>query len=678
MRLADPPGKTWRNKNSEPKVKQLRTKMEKHTNHTRSNVRVKRLLLAFFTLIICLSLYIFNAKSKKLATGEILKDFHNECPNKLSEKQVESLKAVTKDHNIDINPLYRAPTMHPNSSEVLRTGEHGALSSDLELCNELTYKKIIDKYGMENVNSADLAVPLGLCIGMVNFFNSGIGGGGYAVYTDTTRNNENNEWFDFRETCPLAWDNDVHNLTKVGGMSVGVPGEIMGLYELHHQKGLGKVTWSQLLDPIIELGQTGWSVGPVLGAALSIYEDYFNNNYDSWSFVFNKDKSLKKSGDWIQRPTLSAMFQELANNGSVAPFYDPEHWIVKSMVKSVQKAGGLLTGQDFANYKVMQGKPLSTTITTENLFQYDVQTVGGSSSGAALIAGLNIMKSFPYRVGGDYMKESVYELVETMKWMASSRSRLGDYFLESTDNDTNNYPQRILDVLSDSWRINATHKMRENYLHTFDDFHEYDPKYEMNDPHGTAHFSIVDSHNGAVSLTTTINLLFGSLVHDPVTGVIFNNEMDDFSDPHGQSNAFDLKPSIYNLPEPGKRPLSSTVPTVIIDELGRPDLVIGASGGSRIMTSVFQTIVRNYWYGMPLLESIAYPRVHHQLLPNQLEVESKSMIGSTTIKQLQEIGYTDIVETHPKSVVNAIKRDRISTLHAVSDYWRKRGISVAF
>ena len=121
------------------------------------------------------------------------------------------------------------------------------------------------------------------------------------------------------------------------------------------------------------------------------------------------------------------------------------------------------------------------------------------------------------------------------------------------------------------------------------------------------------------------------------------------------------------------RDRSSAAPIIILDSLGRPDLIVGASGGSRITTAILQTIVRIYWYKMPILESIAYPRVHHQLLPDHLEVENITMIGKETIKSLENMGYT-IIEQFPKSVINAIKNYRLEW-HAVSDFWRKRGVS---
>ncbi|CAI6648136.1 AIF_HP2_G0036150.mRNA.1.CDS.1 [Saccharomyces cerevisiae] len=514
---------------------------------------------------------------------------------------------------------------------------------------------------------------------MVNFFNSGIGGGGYVVFSG--KDDEDRLSIDFREKAPM----DSHKFmfencslcSKIGGLAVGVPGELMGLYRLFKERGSGQVDWRDLIEPVAKLGSVGWQIGEALGATLELYEDVFLTLKEDWSFVLNSTHDgVLKEGDWIKRPALSNMLMELAKNGSVAPFYDPDHWIAKSMIDTVAKYNGIMNLQDVSSYDVHVTKPLSMKIRKGANFIPDndmtVLTSSGSSSGAALLAALRIMDNFQNQEGGDYEKETTYHLLESMKWMASARSRLGDFEGEAL-------PKHIEEVLDPEWALKAVKSIKRNSqdgnFKTLENWTLYDPAYDINNPHGTAHFSIVDSHGNAVSLTTTINLLFGSLVHDPKTGVIFNNEMDDFAQ-FNKSNSFELAPSIYNFPEPGKRPLSSTAPTIVLSELGIPDLVVGASGGSRITTSVLQTIVRTYWYNMPILETIAYPRIHHQLLPDRIELESFPMIGKAVLSTLKEMGYT-MKEVFPKSVVNAIRNVR-GEWHAVSDYWRKRGISSVY
>lgn len=579
-------------------------------------------------------------------------------------------------HNIDIDPLARQPTLTPDPG-LLKIGLNGAISSDLELCSNLTISKVLKKF--PGSNAADAAVTQTLCIGMVNFFNSGIGGGGYAIFS--SKKEEDRLFLDFRERAPGGSHKDMFKdcpeCSKVGGLAVGVPGELKGLYKLYETRGSGKVDWYDLIEPVANLGYKGWAIGEALGASLRLYEPYLLTMRDDWSFVLNNTgNGVKKTGEWINRAALSNTLMELARNGSAAPFYDSNHWMAKSMVKKVAKYGGIMTLKDLSDYFLAAGKPLSLKIRSG--FQYapdndlTVLTSSGSSSGAALMSALSIMDRLETAEGGDYLTKPSFQLIEAMKWMASARSRLGDY-------DSQDIPSHIQEVLSPNWTDNAVNRIRQNsqdnQCKTLSNWTFYNPAYEINEPHGTAHISIVDGYGNAVSLTTTVNLLFGSLVHDPATGVIFNNEMDDFSQVN-KSNSFALAPSIYNYPSPGKRPLSSTVPTVVLNELGIPDLIIGASGGSTITTSVLQAIIRVYWYKMPLLEAIAYPRVHHQLLPDHLEVESLAMVGKTEVQALKEMGHK-IKEQTPRSVINAI-RFWNGDWHAVSDYWRKRGVSSVY
>ncbi|BAP69415.1 gamma-glutamyltransferase [Kluyveromyces marxianus] len=579
--------------------------------------------------------------------------------------------AKQPDISIDID---RSPSLTPDQG-LLKIGGKYAVASDLEICNNLTMNKIFLKY--PGSNAVDAAVTVALCIGMVNFFNSGIGGGGFSVISTK----QEKVTYDFREMAPQLSNKTMFNdkedyASIIGGLAIAVPGELAGLYKMWEEHGSGKITWAEVLQPVIELGYEGWEIGEVLGASLGAYQHFLTMNYEDWKFVFNHDGTIKKEGDWIRRPTLSKTLEVLAKNGSAAPFYDPKSYLVKSMVSKIQQHGGIITAEDFAQYSVRREKPLTTLIRHgwENMPDNDltVLTSSGSSSGAALIAALKILDGFSSVTGGDYLTEQTYQLVEAMKWLASARSRLGDYVHKDS------LPSRIESILNDTWIKNAVNKIKENSqegeFRTLPHWKDYNPVYELNEPHGTAHFSVVDDQHNAVSLTTTVNLLFGSLVHDPVTGVIFNNEMDDFSIP-GRSNSFGLAPSAYNFIEPGKRPLSSMVPTIILNELGLPDMVVGASGGSRISPSVLQVITRRYWYQMPLLEAIAYPRVHHQLLPDVLEVESIPMLGKSLIKQLEEMGHFP-KELPSRSVVNGICRVN-AEWHAVSDYWRKRGIAAA-
>lgn len=564
-------------------------------------------------------------------------------------KLTDEFYHISKDRGIDISPLKREPSLDPDRSH-LHKSQFGAVSSDIDICSDMGVE-ILQKGGF----AADAAVTVGLCIGLVNSFNSGIEGGGYIV---SKRYGEDAISIDTREMAPLRAHKDMFKgqeyLSKVGGLAAGVPGELKGYYTLFKTQGSGKLSWKDVIDPVIELAEKGWNTSVVLAAAVEADKKFFRDHYSEWETVFkgNSTHDVIKAGDWTNRPAFAKTLRLIANNGSDAIFYDPDGPIASNLIKAVNAKGGIFTRDDFLTYEVDVSPALKTTY-----LDNDVYTCAGSCSGPALISGLNILDHFGALEGGDMDPLATHRLIETMKWVASAKSRLGD----STTNETTH-------VTSEDWTNYALKHINDNQTQA--NWSDYKPAFEINNPHGTTHFSIVDRYHNAVSITSTINLLFGCLVRDPVTGIILNNEMDDFSVP-GVPNAFGVEPSIYNFIHPRKRPLSSTAATIVVNELGKPDLVIGAAGGSRIVTAVLQAIVRVYSYNMPILETLAYPRIHHQLLPDQIEHEVH--IGSDVLGSLKAKGHK-LLEQPPKTAMNAIRRWE-AEYHAVSDYWRKRGES---
>ncbi|KAL6929721.1 hypothetical protein ACO0SA_001125 [Hanseniaspora valbyensis] len=613
-------------------------------------------------------------------------------------------KILKDDHNIDIDSLDRSPTLTPDRSKRLAEYDPNdsdespyknpfIISTDLEQCNDII-KELVQEYS--GINYADIAVNIGLCIGMINFFNSGIGGGGYAtLYEEVSSSSSSSSspssssyFYDFRETAPEAWNNSIHNLTKIGGLSIATPGELKGFAILHERHGSGTISFKNLIKPIVKLGRDGFVIGEVLGATLDKYVEILELldevddiifNLEDWRFLysdFDNRISLTK-GDIMFRKEFADTLEYIGDVGVDEAFYNKDSKLVTKMVDFIQRHGGILSVDDFHNYNVAIGKPLIHNL-GERFENKKIITSAGSSSGFSLVSALKIMEQCGSSyIGGDMMPDTSFQMIEAMKWMGSARTRLGDYYYNINSTDTvsaiDTYPKRIEDIInSQSWVDRACGYMKKERK-TLANVMDYDPKFTHSEAHGTAHYSVVDDKGNAISVTTTINLLFGSLLHDPVTGMIFNNEMDDFSSPYEEPNSFGLRPSKYNIPEPNKRPLSSMVPTIIIDELGRVELVIGASGGSRITTSVFQAIIRILFYKMPLLETISYPRLHHQLMPDILEVESIKMIGSDLINEFNNSMQYDVIENVGKAVINAIHRTDRNVWQGVADYWRKRG-----
>ncbi|KAI5966608.1 hypothetical protein KGF57_000572 [Candida theae] len=567
---------------------------------------------------------------------------------------------ITIQHATD-DPLHDKigqPDLHP-SKKHLHEGSKAMVASDVPICSTMG-KDILLKGG----NAADAAVTVALCIGSINAHSSGIGGGGFILSRNVDK--EDVISIDARETAPALASKNMYGksfvLSKIGGLAIAIPGELKGLDELYKRHGSGRLSWKQLFQPVIDLNERGWNCSKVFETVVAKEDELVLSRAPvlkkMWDFIFTKDGDLVKEGDWIQRPNYANTLRVIANNGSSDVFYDPEGPIVPSLVNTIAKWGGIVTPPDFANYKVNVEEPLSTTIHDRTLY-----TSNGVSSGISLVAGLNFFHAV-YNGSEDAVMFN-HKLIESFKWSSSVRTRLGDIPKRSKVTEKYSAGTWINDVLTKGRYSDDTTFPWENY----------NPKYDMVDPQGTSHFSIVDEDDNSVAMTTTVNLLFGSMIYDKATGIVLNDEMDDFSQPN-VSNAFNLTPSIYNFIEPGKRPLSSTSPTIITYN-NRSDLVIGAAGGSRITNAVLQAIVRLYYRETGLLETIAYPRMHHQLIPENVMSEdlttfAKQYSGVDIVDKLKSKKHT-FLETGALTAMNGIKRVKDGTLQGVSDYWRKRG-----
>ncbi|KAG7661418.1 uncharacterized protein J8A68_005113 [[Candida] subhashii] len=559
------------------------------------------------------------------------------------------------------------------------------VASDVPVCSTMG-KNIL----LQGGNAADAAITVALCIGSINSHSSGIGGGGIIL----SRSNNSTISIDAREVAPAGAYKEMYdhpegyrygNGSRVGGLAVAVPGELKGLYSLYKLHGSGKLGWKELIMPVVELNRRGWEVSELFGAVVEKeYREVLSKYPDlksSWGgFILKEEKSTGggememvrvKAGDWIKRERYADTLELVANNGSHAVFYDPHGPIVKSLVKTARRFGGIITKEDFARYDDIVEEPIFVQVNNMSVY-----TANGISSGLALVSGLKFFD----RVFDESDDELMYnhKLIESFKWLSSIRTRFGDVS-KTYQNDL------VKKYTADTWIDELLDSGKFSTNTTFDWKH-YDPKYSIQEPHGTAHFSVVDKDNNAVSMTTTVNLLFGSKVHDPQTGIVLNNEMDDFSQPH-ISNAFNLTPSIYNFINPYKRPLSSMAPTIIIKD-DKVDLVIGAAGGSRITTAILQAIIRLYYQNMDLLKVISYPRLHHQLIPQGIMCENVTMYneefatkeGSRSMRERMSELRHDFIETGALTAMNGIKRvnsvsesESGSVLEGVCDWWRKRG-----
>lgn len=569
------------------------------------------------------------------------------------------------------DPVGRA-TLHPDPQH-RRTGDHAMVSCDVPLCSTMG-KNILLAGG----NAADAAVTVALCIGSVNLHSSGIGGGGFVV---SSRGNETLS-IDAREVAPARAHKNMYDgaplRAQIGGLAVAVPGEVAGLYELFSRHGSGNVTWAQLFEPVVQLNRDGWAAPEVwVRAARKVHELVLANApflAHTWDFIYKPNtRKVVDVGDVITRPQYANTLELIARNGSAAVFYDPDGPIAPHLVRRARNAGGVVDTADFARYSA-NVTPALRFLFPFNGSTYDLATTGGVSSGLALIAGLNLYTAMindnttalDEAVAVDPVLQT-HRLIEAMKWSASVRSHLGDVNMTYWDTNVARYT-------SPEWANDVVHSGKYSDNTTFPWWH-YEPLYEITEPQGTSHFSVVDAHGNAVSMTVTVNLLFGSLVYDAVTGVILNDQMDDFSLPSIR-NAFNLTPSVLNFVSPYRRPLLLTTPTIIRRD-GELHLLVGAAGGSRIVTAVLQAIVRTLLHNVPLLETISYPRLHHQLVPEYVMVEDIPLLDQefgTPVSELlsSRLNHT-LLQTGALTAMNAIKRTSLGGWEGVCDFWRKRG-----
>ncbi|KAG0253204.1 hypothetical protein DFQ27_007614, partial [Actinomortierella ambigua] len=454
----------------------------------------------------------------------------------------------------------RAPIIERNTPSLIRA-KHGAVAAEEIHCSEIGVNVLKD-----GGNAVDAAIASCLCIGTVNMFSAGIGGGGFMTIRLP---NGTVEVVDFRETAPEGATARMYTqnpmLAQRGGLSVAVPGEIRGL-EIAHKR-YGKLPWERLFSPSVKLAREGWLVGPELARRIQLAKELMEKEPD-WSEVFAPKGTALREGELIQRKALANTLETIAKEGADA-FYTGK--IAQSMVDHVRKHGGILNMKDMAGYRALVKEPLVGFYQGRKVY-----TTPAPTSGPVLLSLLNILER--YDLGRDRTLDplEVHRIIEAMKFGYAQRTDLGDP-------DFTDLESTVKHIISKDTAAQIRHNISDE--HTFGVEH-YNPHWGAIENHGTTHLSSVDQDNMAVALTSTVNLLFGSHLLDPKTGVILNDEMDDFSIP-GRSNAFGLYPSPFNYPAPGKRPLSSCVPT-IVERDGQFELALGGSGGSRITTAVMQ------------------------------------------------------------------------------------------
>jgi gamma-glutamyltranspeptidase/glutathione hydrolase len=471
-------------------------------------------------------------------------------------------------------------------------------------------------------NAVDAAVAVGLALAVTYPAAGNLGGGGFMLIRLA---DGRTDVLDYREMAPAAAKRDMYldasgnvvpNLSQVGYRAVGVPGTVAGLALA--QKKYGKLTWKAVVAPARRLAEQGFPISNLLASGM-------RNNKSLPQFpdsrrIFQRDGSFYKEGEIFRQPDLARTLKRLEEKGP-REFYEGETSAL--IVADMKQNGGLITADDLKQYKPAERTPLRGTYRG-----YEVLTMPPPSSGGiALIEMLNMLEGYDLKAMGD-SSEAHHLMIEVMRRAFADRAQfLGDP-------DFVKVPAKGLTSKEYAKKTAAT--IDPNRATPSKDLRYGDPlPYESKE---TTHYSVVDAEGNAVSTTYTLNESFGSGVTAKGTGILLNNEMDDFTSKPGVPNGYGLVQGEGNAIAPRKRPLSSMTPTILTKD-GKLFLVIGTPGGPTIITQVLQIIVHLLDHNRSLYDAIAAPRLHQQWLPDTVDAETFAL-SLDTRRALEAKGHT--------------------------------------
>jgi gamma-glutamyltranspeptidase/glutathione hydrolase len=506
---------------------------------------------------------------------------------------------------------------------------HGIVVSVHELASQVG-SGILQSGG----NAIDAAVATGFALAVVHPAAGNIGGGGFMLIRMA---DGKTHFLDYRERAPSAATRDMYldaqgnvieGASEIGYKSIGVPGSVAGL--VYAERKYGKLGLKAVIAPAIKLAREGYAL--TWGEAWDLHDPNLARFSESRR-VFQRGGDYFKPGEMFRQPDLARTLERIAAHPD--DFYQGS--LARELAAAMQKGGGLITAADLAAYEVKEREPVRGTYRG-----YDVISAPPpSSGGTVLIESLNILEGYDLAKMESRSSESVHYTVEAFRRAFFDRAE----FMGDPDFAKLPVAQLLDKNYAAAWRdtIDPVHASSSNDLKrpaVFSQLEQYalthPPAVAPHEGNHTTHYSVVDSAGNAVSVTTTINDWFGSRVTADGLGFLMNDEMDDFTAKPGTPNADGLIQGAANAIGPGKRPLSSMTPTIVVKD-GKIVLVLGSPGSSKIITTVANVLMGVVDYGMNIQEAVNAPRFHNQWLPDVVNVEK--WFSPDTLSALRRMGY---------------------------------------
>src|ERR1700756_145804 len=490
-------------------------------------------------------------------------------------------------------------------------------------------------------NAVDAAVATGFALAVVHSPAGNIGGGGFMLIRMA---DGKTHFIDYREKAPAAATRDMYldaqgkvieGASEYGYKAIGVPGSVAGMVTA--EKKFGKLMLKQVMAPAIKLARDGFTL--TWDEAHDLHDSYLAKFPESRR-VFQRNGDYYKSGEVFRQPELARTLERIAENPD--DFYHGA--LARELAAAIQKGGGLITAEDLAHYEVKEREPVHGSYRG-----YDVISAPPpSSGGTVLIESLNILEGYDLAKMANRSAQSIHFTVEGFRRAFFDRAE----FMGDPDFSKIPVAQLLDKTYAAAWResIDPEHASASKELKRpaiFSELEQYAQTHPLEVPrresNHTTHYSVVDSDGNAVAVTTTINDWFGSRVTADGLGFLLNDEMDDFSSKPGVPNGDGLLLSEMNAIGPGKRPLSSMTPTIVVRD-GRTVMVLGSPGSSKIISTVANVLMGVADYGMNIQEAVNAPRFHNQWMPDVLYVEQ--WFSPDTVNLLQHMGYKVEIGLH--------------------------------